>query len=266
MTAVPTLGPETFHAEALLLGERIGFRSLGEMERLAAGPPTIAVPGGGIAMVFRYGVVVLFDVNAAGRASLMEQLKPLVLRPFGERETEEVQIRVDPHVEEGIHGNTVFLHDASIERMQIVAAALSKSVVLGNYETRIAQSFDIVEPLAMELGEHGRTGLHARKILRQIGSVLLSEHKMIGRAEIGDKPEVLWNRPDLESLHARLEDEYEIRDRYAVLDRRLELIYRTARTVLDLLQYQRTLRVEWYIVVLIAVEIFLSVYGLFFLK
>jgi uncharacterized Rmd1/YagE family protein len=46
------------------------------------------------------------------------------------------------------------------------------------------------------------------------------------------------------------------------LERKLELVSRTAETLLDLLQDKRTLRVEWYIVILIVVEIVLTLYEL----
>ena len=46
--------------------------------------------------------------------------------------------------------------------------------------------------------------------------------------------------------------------------RKLELIGDTAQTLLDLLQNRRSLRVEWYIVILIVVEIVLTLYELFF--
>ena len=40
---------------------------------------------------------------------------------------------------------------------------------------------------------------------------------MVGRAEIGDKPELLWEHPELERLYALLETEFEIRERLAAL-------------------------------------------------
>ena len=81
--------------------------------------------------------------------------------------------------------------------------------------------------------------------------------------EVVDKPELLWDHPELELLHARLESEYELGERAAMLDRKLELTARTVRTILELLQNRRTLRVEWYIVMLIVVEIGLSLYEMF---
>ena len=48
-----------------------------------------------------------------------------------------------------------------------------------------------------------------------------------------------------------------------VLDRKLEVIGDTAETLLGLLQDRHSLRVEWYIVLLIVVEILLTLYELF---
>ena len=59
-----------------------------------------------------------------------------------------------------------------------------------------------------------------------------------------------------------MEDEIELGERAKILDRKLELISRTVSTTLDLLQTQRGLRVEWYILVLIVFEICLSIYDL----
>jgi uncharacterized Rmd1/YagE family protein len=61
----------------------------------------------------------------------------------------------------------------------------------------------------------------------------------------------------------RLAEEFEIRERHRVLDRKLELVSRTAHTVLRLLQHRHTLRVEWYIVILILLEIMLTLYEMF---
>ena len=38
---------------------------------------------------------------------------------------------------------------------------------------------------------------------------------LIGRVEIEDKPDILWDQPELERLYARLEDEYELHERLA---------------------------------------------------
>jgi required for meiotic nuclear division protein 1 len=255
---------KSFKARGLLLGERLDLRALGKAERLADAPLTISVRGGGMAVLFRYGAAVLFDVTPSEQAAFWEQIKPLVIQPFADAETEEVAIRIESEAREGMLDAAVILQDCSIERMQIVADILSKSMVLAMYEGKVNRDFDRIEPFALNLERHRGGGRDARELLRHIGATLLSEHKMVGRVQVDEKPELIWERPDLERLFLRLEDEYEISERYAALNEKLELISRTAETVLELLQHRRSLRVEWYIVILIVLEILLTLYQMFF--
>jgi uncharacterized Rmd1/YagE family protein len=160
----------------------------------------------------------------------------------------------------------VLLKDTSVERLEIVADILAKSVVLAKYESTVAQTFDRTELFAAELAKQ-RTGSEmARELLSHLGSALLIEQQMVGRVQIDDTPELLWDRPDLERLFARLRDEFEIIDRFRALNRKLELVSRTVETALHLIQTRRSLRVEWYVVILIVLEILLTLYQLFWLR
>ena len=146
----------------------------------------------------------------------------------------------------------------------MVDDVLGKSVELAMHESRISHDFQLLEPVALDLERRGFAGRRTRDLLRHIGGSLLSELRMISRVEVADKPELTWDNPELERLYARLADEFELRERHSVLDRKLQLISRTAQTVLDLLQHRHSIRVEWYIVILIIVEKFLTLYELVF--
>jgi uncharacterized Rmd1/YagE family protein len=99
--------------------------------------------------------------------------------------------------------------------------------------------------------------------MRIVGNMLLSEHRLTSRAEVMDKPELLWSNAHLEGLHARLEGDYEIIERAKALERKLATLARTAETLLETVRYESSQRVEWYIVGLILIELFLSAYGHF---
>jgi uncharacterized Rmd1/YagE family protein len=252
-------GKTDFKARALLVGERIDLRALSTAERLAADPVTIAAGANGIAVLFRYGAVVLFNVAPLEEADLLRQLQPLVQLPYPSPETETLEIHIDAAAREELSGNTLSLADFAIERFQLVADILSKSTVLAMYEARASRSFDLVEPFAISLQKDSRSSSSGGELLQQIGVALLSEHNLVGRVEVIDNPEIIWEHPHLKRLYARLEDEFEIRERHLALERKLDLVSHTAQTVLEVLQSRRTLRLEWYVVILILVEILLSV-------
>jgi uncharacterized Rmd1/YagE family protein len=257
-------GRAVIRARALLVGNRLDLRALKDTERLAGNPLMVPVAARGAAVLFRYGAVVLFDVAPLDEAAFLKSLLPFVEDALEEPQTEVLQLLVDPQSPEGMEQGRLIISDTRHERLQIVADILAKSVVLGQYEDHLAQTFDRVEPLAAELERSGRGRTHGRELTRQIGSTLLSLHRMVGRVEVGEKPETLWEHPELERLYLRLEGEYEVRERQVALERKLEVIRQTAETLLDLLQARRSLRVEWYIVLLIVVEILLTLYDLFF--
>jgi uncharacterized Rmd1/YagE family protein len=263
----PLLPPETrqFTARALLVGQRIDLKALGSVQRLGGGPLVLTLRHGGVAILFRYGAVVLFDVPPLEQDEFLRQLLPRIQSPAAERESEQITIRIDPEAKEVLEGTTALLKDSSSERLEIVADILGKSVVLARYETTVAQTFDRIEPFAAELVKERTGSRMSRELLSHLGSALLIEQQMVGRVQIDDTPELLWDRPDLERLFARLRDEFEIMERYTALNRKLELVSRTVETALGLLQARRSLRVEWYIVLLIVFEICLTLYQLTFL-
>jgi uncharacterized Rmd1/YagE family protein len=247
-----------FPAEALSVGERIELRRYRPARRLAAVPLMVPVGQSGVAVLFHYGVVVFFGGEPADREALLAELHPFVHPSHFHAEREQVDVRVDPEAQEGMVGEEVVLRDHAIERLQLVATTLATSVILAIQEEAVAAAMDRIEPFAWDLRRSGRPGTRTRELLRYIGESLQSEHQIVGRVEVGDEPEVLWERPDLQGLHVRLTQEFEIRERHGVLERKLDLISRTARTMIDLLYTRRTLRVEWYIVILIVVEIVIT--------
>ncbi len=256
-------GKTAIRARALCIGERIDLRAFEATERLASAPLTVAAGAHGCAVLFRYGVVVLLDMGSLEEVAFLRNLEPLVGDRFQAPETEEAEIAPSSHEQEGVVGGMIHLKESSVERIQLLAEILAKSVMLSHYETSVAQVFERIEPMARRLQE-GRGWRRGADLTRYIGGTLMIQQKMVGRVEILEKPELLWERPELERLHARLEDEYELRERHLALERKLDLVSHTAQTLLDMLQNTRSLRVEWYIVVLILLEIGLSLYDLFF--
>ena len=262
---------QTVSAHARLLGERLDLRTLENAETLSDLPLTFRVGVSGCAVLFRYGVVVTFGLDAIEEVNLLENLKLLVRDALADdkRESENAELVLDAGEYSNSHGTlhgangAIRLHDWSVERVQIVADVLAKSTVLSHYEANIAAAFDAIEPLAIDLRDKGRAGRTDREMIRHIGGTILIQHNMVGLVEIGDKPEMLWERADLDRWYARLEDEYELRERSVALERKLDVLSRTAETVLNLLQHRGSLRVEWYIVALIVFEIALIVYDMF---
>ena len=245
---------------AVLLGERIDIKGFDAAQRIATNPLVVPAGEGQYVALFRYGAAVLFGVNPLQEVGVLGQLSSFVGQPYAKQETEDARIRIERGTEEQVVAGEIVLQDATVEHLQVIADVFAKSVVLAYYEATLAAVFDAVEPFAAGLRHGERRIPKGRDLLRYVGDTLLIQHKMVGRVEVGEKPEVMWDRPELSRLFAKLEDEYELSERRLALERKLELISKTVGTLLELLQNKRSLRVEWYIVALIVLEVVISLY------
>jgi uncharacterized Rmd1/YagE family protein len=80
---------------------------------------------------------------------------------------------------------------------------------------------------------------------------------------VQEKPDVLWDQPQYERLYARLADEYELKERDIALARKLSVIDQTSRALSDIIDTERSTRLEATIVALIVIEVLVAFYDLF---
>ncbi len=255
--------PRTLIVHAFLLGERLDLRGLEPVDPAGVTPLIMRAGSAGHAVLFRYGIVVAFGLDEVERHALLSSLQDRITDPLVPFDSEQFQLVVQGDGEDQVDpAGRIVVRDLTPARLQIIADILAKHLVLSHYEARIAAVFDRLEPLAATLRRTGRAGSRTDMLLQHIGGVVLIQQKMVGRVEVTERPEVLWENPELERLYTRLETEYELRDRSRALDRKLDFVFRTAETLLRLIENRRSLRVEWYIVALIVFEILISLYTL----
>jgi uncharacterized Rmd1/YagE family protein len=257
MSAAPPTPP--LFARAVVLGDRIDTAGLERRDALTTAPLSYR-EGGGLVVVFRYGVVALVGLEATREASALTSILPQVLSPSDEREEERVQLDLRAG-DEGIGADGVLRIEAlAPDKLLVIADVLAKSAALAEDERQVARVFDTVEPWARQLARTGSSAGGRREMLRLVGSGLLVQHRLAERVAVREKPDILWDRPDLERLYARLEDEYELVERAETLSHKLDLIGETVTVMTDLIDTRRSLRLEVSIVLLIVAEIALTLF------
>src|SRR6204780_952385 len=246
---------------ALLLSDRIDTSNLEHDHVVSTAPLTYKFGKDGYVTLFRYGVAVLMGLTGPEENEVLRGLQKRLIRPIMPSEEETVLIEHTPDKEDQIlPGGPIMLKTVTPDHLTVIADALSKSVVLARDEREVAAVFELTEPSARPLAEHGRAAASRRAILKQIGNDLLVQHRVSGRVAVAEKPDVVWDRPDLDRLYARLEDEYELKERADALSRKLSVIADTAEILTDIIDTKRSLRLEIIVVVLIAVEIAVAAY------
>lgn len=246
--------------KAVLLSDRIDTANLEHDGVVSTAPLTFKFGADGLVTLFRYGVAVLMGLTAKEEEHLLGSLRARLIRPVTPSEEETVAIEILPDKDDQIlPGGPIILKTLTPEHLIVIADALSKSVVLARDEREVAAVFDVVEPFARQLAERGAVA-GRRTILKHIGNALLVQQRLSGRVAVTEKPDVVWDRPDLDRLYARLEDEYELKERAEALTRKLTVIADTAEVLTDIIDTKRSLRLEIIIVILIAFELVIAGY------
>jgi uncharacterized Rmd1/YagE family protein len=251
-------------ARALLLGERIDTAGLERSDVISTTPLAFKVGPSGYCVLFRYGVVVLIGLSPLEEDEVLRGLGSRITGRFERLEDETAAIEIDQERDEQVApGGPIVVRELSPPRLIVIADALGKNVALSRDEREVSKVFEVIEPFAAELARSGRSRSNRRQMLRTIGQALLVRHRMSGRVEVEEKPDVLWDNPQVERLHARLSDEYELKERATALSRKLRVIDETTHALTDLIDTERSMRLEATIVLLIVVEILIAFYDLF---
>lgn len=230
--------------------------------RPGSGRPFLSpVDGGGWVATFSYGVAVTFGLDDEAETRVLAGLAPQLESPSPRPEVETALIRITG-THDGVGPDAIELLDLDPHRILVVAEVLARSVVLADLEAQVGHAFDRVDPLTRRLSAGLRPDGRERDLLAQIGGALMTRMRTLGRVEVGEKPELLWDHPDLEPLFARLSAEYDLVERDRALTRKIDLVSDVSGTLFDLLQSRQMLRVEWYIVILILFDIVLTLWGL----
>lgn len=253
---------DTRRVTAHLLGDRIETRTLALPGwKTVMLTPRIVERDDGVRMaILRFGVVVIWEPVAPGNVAIPDEVRAQLTRAFDQVETESaIVVLGDPEQGRIADDGAVVLADFTVERFSIVADALAKSAALARDEKLTGGVFEQLEPFARDLAETGGRWLRATASLKLLGGALLAQHRMVGRVEFDEKPDILWDRPDLQRLYNRLDEEYELGERGRALSRKLKVIEETARAISEVADAYTSRRLEIAIVVMIAFEIVLSI-------
>ncbi len=255
---------ERIMARAVLVGDRIDAAGLERAEMIATVPLAIRFGATKFVALYRFGVAVFAGLSAAEEANFLDKIAGRISgKPDGKNE-ETAVLEIRPDYEDRVPpGGPVEIPELSAARFLVVADVLAKSVSLARDEGKLGGVFDIIEPFAAQLAQTGRAPWNRRSMLKLIGQALLAQHRISGRVAIEEKPDILWDRPSLEQLYARLEDEYELSERAKTVTQKLNVIVETGQALTDIFDVDRSTRLEAVIVALILIETLITVLQIF---
>lgn len=210
----------------------------------------------GSCAIFPFGVMVFWDVR-----------RDLVERMIGEV----VEFAKGPEIEQehyswliGKAGNRfsrdhIELADAEPLTLVAMSHALAQSVKLSVFEHQAQKTIETTAPIPRKLAETGSTALSRREAAKMRGRLFTTKSDIILKYELLDTPEFFWEYPELEPVYQVGASYLEIKPRTEILSLKLETIHELFEMLADDLKHQHSSKLEWIIIILIAVEIVIFV-------
>jgi len=169
---------------------------------------------------------------------------------------EEYQLRIDPEQKSAITNDYAVLQRHNPVFVDIICFVIAKSVALERIEERIDFVFDEVEVMIANLGR-GKLELPDRDMARLASSILGFKFTSIAHIMVLDKPDITWDNPDADRLYTTMAGLFELNQRYFEIKHKSETLLDMTDVFSTLSNARRSARLEWIIIILIAIEIVL---------
>jgi uncharacterized Rmd1/YagE family protein len=262
---------KSFSLLCLYLGDGIDLKKMQEKLKkypyiTREHPIVLKLATGQYAVLTKFGTVTFWNVPKGTRNELIKEISPFVenfdqnypyldtLKVFTGKEIEDVRF------------GKVYLMKIDKEKVQIISFVLSQSVALERFEKEIEERVSELEKVINILKSGVWRGLGEKRLLGQIGDILSVKQKTISHLSLFDKPETTWERPEIERLYNKLYFEFELPDRFDILNEKIKFLSDHNKILLDFISTQRSNFLEAIIIALILIEILIFIFEVFFLK
>ncbi|MDK2823669.1 MAG: required for meiotic nuclear division protein 1 [Clostridia bacterium] len=141
--------------------------------------------------------------------------------------------------------------------LEIISIILAKSVALEKIENDIDKLFDDIENI-VDLLDKGRFNISDRRLAKTSAMILRYKFNSISYIMLLDKPDITWVKVEAGNLYTELSQLFELEERYEVIHQKSETLMDITQAFTGLTHATRGTRLEWMIIILIALEIVLS--------
>ena len=216
--------------------------------------------------LFHFGSIVFLNFQYHEIMDIINYLKTIEMG-INDTDTfkyvDEYKIESNPESEFAINNDYMVTKQQEEYHFDIVSTVLAKSVALEKIESDISRVLDEIEDVVNDLYQ-GELAVSDEKLAKMSASILGFKLSTISYVMLLDKPAITWNNEGAGELFNELTILFELTDRYEKLRHKIDTLMDIIEVFSGLAHAKRGTRLEWAVIILIAIEICLSLFGLFF--
>lgn len=204
---------------------------------------------------FDFGALCLLSPRGDDVQPVLDALPGELAELVDRERADTFAVAIDPSLRERVAWDHAWIREGDLPRLDVLALVLAQSVALERTEREVDEVLDRSRALCDGLERTGIFPRDIKEIYRFIGHAMVRRHDLIARFYLIDRPESTWDDPSLEALYDQTCAAFDLRERYHALEAELALIQDTLALLAESVTSQRMTRLEWIVVILIAIEI-----------
>ncbi|KAG5927567.1 hypothetical protein E4U42_002074 [Claviceps africana] len=211
--------------------------------------------------LFDYGVVVIWGMTEAQEAKFLKEIAKFELEKLApdDIETELFNFYYTREYQARIYNDFITLRDKNNYMTKLsISHALAQSVKTSLYEELIATTVETCKDIPAHIALTGKINLSRKQINMQIGDLFILRIAIHLNGSVLDTPELFWVEPQLEPVYQAVRSYLEMDQRVGLLNERLDVIADLLAVLKDQLSHGHGEKLEWIVIVLIAMEIFVA--------
>lgn len=204
----------------------------------------------------KFGVVFFWNIAERQQKQFLRELAPFIRAKkeyYPYKEKVRIIIKEEEHTDH-VSSQKIYLSTLDINRIKIISYVVSQSVALERYEDDIETHLAELENVIENLKSAGRALLKERELLKQVGRVLSVKQNAVSHLSLFDKPEEVWESPELESLYNKMNVEFDLQVRFSVLDKKIDFLSENSRMLMEFMAEKKNAFLELIIIALILIE------------
>ena len=216
--------------------------------------------GGGEVFLYPFGAAVFHDASPEQREVFLERIQTALPRLTRKVVAESFTALEEPGARTGLVDGALHLSELGPARVGAVAVVVAQSAAMEYYERIVDDLLSRTNALVTRLEKSGTVPARTGSLHRFIGEAITSRNEVISVLHLLDKPDEVWDDPELDRIYDDLRAEFDLADRYQALETKMRGVQESLELVLDVARDRRMWWLEVSIAVLILVELVLSIW------
>ncbi|CAD6444969.1 712b7608-c654-4e53-adc6-c2df83fb40b8 [Sclerotinia trifoliorum] len=212
--------------------------------------------------LFGYGVVVIWGMSSLHEQKFLKEIAKFESGKFAadDVEMESFNFYYTKEYQARIYNDFITLREKGNYMTKLaISHGLAQSVKTSLFESLVDNTIDQNKDIPTQIALTGTIALPRKQINMQIGELFILRINIHLNGSILDTPELFWAEPQLEPIYQAVRSYLEMDQRVKLLNERLDVIADLLAVLKDQLSHRHGEKLEWVVIVLIAVEILVAV-------